>query len=82
MEETEASGMDLLVKWKTGAGHGGKRMMGISEGVLPSFIRDMTVPGARGLLRVIYLYGPRAEGKYTYSRGRGLRGEVKPKRGR
>lgn len=36
-----------------------------------------------GLLRVIYLYGPRAEGKYTYSLevGRGLRSEVKPERG-
>lgn len=36
------------------------------------------VKGYRRVLRVIYLYGPRAEGKYTYSPG----GELKPSRAR
>lgn len=34
--------------------------------ILPSFSEGY---GYRGLLRVIYLYGLRAEGKYTYSLG-------------
>lgn len=41
-------------------------------GVLPSFIRDTNYSRIPSwLLRVIYLYGPRAEGKYTYREAMG-----------
>lgn len=46
---------DLLVKGKTVAGHSSQGMMGISEGVLASFIRDTTTPGACGCF-VLFIF--------------------------
>lgn len=45
-------------------------MMGGLGGPLSLSVRDTATAEVR-VLRVIYLYGPRAEGKYTYFRGGG-----------